>query len=257
MFLLMSARLGAEWSAPPNPNPGTILREAKSDFRNGRYEDALAKHIWFHNNALDIDRSLFGVRLTTALASWHKLAKVYPPALEMLRESRDQAAKRVVEHEDHNRHAFIDFEAINRHIHEEKETVALFVHLDKEMPAIAAKVYDIAQPALVRAKSFDLCGKYLTPETSYEKMKQKRRMGLEFANELVTEAERRRQRDIVERAFIDESGTLIALLVLNDRRPEAEKIAEDARKQSKLSTRDDVIDAALDAKFPKGVLASN
>jgi hypothetical protein len=253
-FLLIPMPVLAEWEAPPNADAAAILKEAKADIRSGQYRDALAKHVWFHNRALEIDRSYFGVRLTTALASWHRLAKAYPPALEALKQAREHAAKRVLQDKDKIRDAFIDVVAINEQLDEEDETVSLFKKLDSESPTLAGEVYDLAQTALIRAKHIQLCGKYLAPERAYQKLKQIHDLGVKFAAELDTEAAKRDQREIVEQAFLDESATLIALLVLNDRKPEAEKIAQDARDQLKISSRNVVIDASLMGKFPESVL---
>src|SRR5688572_11688303 len=54
----------AAWSPPANPDPHVILREAKADTQAGRYEEALAKHVWFHSHALEIEPALYGVRLS-------------------------------------------------------------------------------------------------------------------------------------------------------------------------------------------------
>ncbi|MEI9962222.1 MAG: hypothetical protein WDM76_14140 [Limisphaerales bacterium] len=40
------------WRPPQNPDPNKILKEAESDTAAGRYTDALAKHVWYHENAL-------------------------------------------------------------------------------------------------------------------------------------------------------------------------------------------------------------
>jgi hypothetical protein len=44
-------RFSDEWTVPTDPDPQTILREAAENTRAGQYELALAKHIWFHENA--------------------------------------------------------------------------------------------------------------------------------------------------------------------------------------------------------------
>jgi len=56
LAFLMNLPLLAAWTPPENPNPQQILSEAQSDAKAGRYEDALAKHVWFHENALKSTR---------------------------------------------------------------------------------------------------------------------------------------------------------------------------------------------------------
>ena len=69
-----------DWTPPSNPNPDKILREAQDDARAGRYPDALAKHVWFHENALTYAPAMYGVRLSFALSYWVNLGNLYPPA---------------------------------------------------------------------------------------------------------------------------------------------------------------------------------
>ena len=178
---LMPLQVMAE--TPSKPDPHDVLNEARADARTGRYEAALLKHLWFHHFALEIDRAYYGVRLSFALSDWRELSKVYPPALAMLVQTRDDAAKRVAEHKEDVFDAFNDMLAINEQFGEEGRTVETFVLLDKEAPDVARRVYDLAQPALVKAKKFKLCGKFLQPEKDYASMVELYRLDLKFANE--------------------------------------------------------------------------
>jgi len=54
-----------------------------------------------------------------------------------------------------------------------------------------------------------------------------------------------------ESSLTERSAQLIALLVLNDRKTEAEKIAARIKKEAPSAARDAAIDAALQGKFPK------
>jgi hypothetical protein len=51
-----------EWSPSPKHqiDPGEVLREAMADAAAGRATLALAKHLWFHKNAIKLCRSLSG-----------------------------------------------------------------------------------------------------------------------------------------------------------------------------------------------------
>src|SRR4051812_34817029 len=94
-LLLLTLQLEAEWSPPVKPDPSSILQEAEADTRAGRFEDALQKHIWYHENALKFQRAQYGVRLSFALSAWWELASKYPPAMEALRRARDTAEANV------------------------------------------------------------------------------------------------------------------------------------------------------------------
>jgi len=47
-------------------------------------------------------------------------------------------------------------------------TRELFVWLDGNRNEVASQVYDLAQPSLVRAKDYALCGKYLQPQKALQ-----------------------------------------------------------------------------------------
>jgi serine/threonine protein kinase len=103
----------AESPTATSVDPKAILDAAREDAREERFEDALVKHVWFHENALKYGSGLTGVRLSYALADWKRLAERYPPALATLKETRDRAATHVkvginvIE-------SFHEFESINR-----------------------------------------------------------------------------------------------------------------------------------------------
>jgi hypothetical protein len=86
-----------EWQPPENPDPHTILREASADARAGRYEDALAKHLWYHENAEKFDAGQTGVRRSFALSDWYDLGADFAPALAKFEEVREEARKGVLE----------------------------------------------------------------------------------------------------------------------------------------------------------------
>src|SRR5690349_19790316 len=79
------------WAPPDNPDPSAILTAAADDTRSGAYADALAKFLWFHRNALRLNRALVGVRVSFALSYWLDLAELYPPAREAFLRTRDEA----------------------------------------------------------------------------------------------------------------------------------------------------------------------
>lgn len=45
-----------KWAPPDVPNPSEILQSAIVDTRGRSYEQALAKFLWFHENALHYEK---------------------------------------------------------------------------------------------------------------------------------------------------------------------------------------------------------
>jgi len=66
------------------------LDRAEQFRSDGKYEQALKEHIWYHKNALRYDPAQYGVRLSFALSDWAELGQVYPPALHALRSIRNE-----------------------------------------------------------------------------------------------------------------------------------------------------------------------
>jgi len=220
LFALVPVSAKAAWSVPERPDPAAILREAETDAREKRYADALAKHLWFHHNALKYDGALYGVRLSFALGSWTELAKHYRPASEALREVRDQAGARIREGRGHHGD-FHDFSSINEMIGEEPATAELFVWLDQNNPALAKRSYGVAQSALIQTKQYRLCSKYIDSQQSlgrllrlyreHQRMAKDPRFGRSF-------------QDFADSNLSHGAGTLVALLVLNERTAEADAV---------------------------------
>lgn len=218
----------AEWTPPANPDPHKILNEAQDDARAGRYADALAKHVWFHENALKYQSALYGVRLSFALSYWVELGDAYPPALQKLKSIRDETAKRVREgNRDRKiRDDFHDFEAINKALGEDSKTTELFVWLDSKKPSAARQAFRLAEPALVKSKEYRLCGKYIDPDCSFAET-----LSLYQLNKGMSGRFDEKFQEFREKAFANGVETLVALLVQNNRKADALRIAEKALKE--------------------------
>lgn len=224
LALASASAPGDKWTPPENPDPQAILQEAQGDTAASRYEAALAKHVWFHENALSIEPAFYGVRLSFALSYWHELAQKYPPALTKLQEIRDEAAREVLEGKD-VRESFHDMAAINDTLEEDSLTKDTFQALDGKNPKAAKQVFDIAQPALVRAKAYSLCGKYVEPKGDYAAMRENYRRGKQLAKDPRFGP---RHLDFANKNFANDATTLVAILAVNDRKTEAEEIARSA-----------------------------
>src|SRR5262245_16874293 len=129
-------------------DPNAVLHEAADLAGQGRYEEALARHLWFHHHALEVEEALYGVRLSYALSDWVELGMVYPPALQELRAVRD-AKERALSEGAGSRELFHDVVAINDHLGEAARTVELFRLMDRDFRELASECYRVAEPALV------------------------------------------------------------------------------------------------------------
>ena len=146
------------------------LNSARQATVEGRYEDALAEFVWFHDHALEEDAALYGVRLSFALAYWMELAEVYPIAKQVLIETRDRKATALI-HGEGNRDTFHDVDSINEALGCSAHTYTLFVQLTSSNPSLAESCSKSALPAIVYAGDFALASRYLPePESSIEEL---------------------------------------------------------------------------------------
>lgn len=222
-FVVMNFLQSCGWQPPGNPNPGTILTEAKADADAGRYEDALAKHVWYHRNALAIEPSQHGVRLSYALGYWIKLGRAYLPAHKKLLSIRDETRRDVLNGPS-PRESFNDYRAINEKLGAESKTVELFKEVEALNPATASDLYLTAQDVLLRTGNDKLCAKYLDPENTWPVIKESYVLTVKITEERFGA----KTAGVIRRRFTRETSILVALLSINGRKPEAEKIVEEA-----------------------------
>ncbi|MEM9412397.1 MAG: hypothetical protein AAGA30_14885 [Planctomycetota bacterium] len=212
-----------DWT-PGIPDPNKVLDEAQEDTRAGRYEDALKKFVWFHENALTFEPAMVGVRLSFALGYWGQLAQEYPPAKAKLVEFRDEAKKDILAGKKVFQ-TFSDFEAINRQLGQSEKTKDVFVELDKSNPKIAKNIFRLAKKSLVEAKMFDLMAKYVQPK-DFDMMKMAFQMGRRISDD---ERFGKQHLDFINKKFANDVETLVALLSRSDRQESADKIAQEAK----------------------------
>jgi hypothetical protein len=217
----------AGWVPPAQPDPVAILKQAKADAAARRYEDALAEQVWFHQHALDYAQGLYGVRLSYALRQWMVLAKVYPPAFLKLEAARDAAADHV-RRGDGARGYFNEVVAMDRVLGQDAATRQLFVWLDANRNETAGQVYDIAQASLVRGQDYALCGKYLQPQKALQRIVDQYRLMTQLAE---TDEHPDRAQTFAQKTLVNKTGLLVALLVQNHRKDEADAIAGEAIKE--------------------------
>ena len=136
------------------------LSDTEDLARAGKHEEALKRHIWFHDHALEHERAMYGVRLSFALGNWRKLGEKYPPAMKALVEIRDKKTKLLLggkkSHE-----LFHDVSSINQTLGESEKTVSLFEQIDEKQPKNAKGYWNVAKDEVIDAKKYDLARKYI------------------------------------------------------------------------------------------------
>lgn len=185
------------------------LEQAQQLTAEGKFEEALQKHIWYHNHALEIDPALYGVRLSFALSYWVELGKKYPKALEALKGIRDEKISRLVAGEE-NRPLFHDIVSINEYLGESHATVEVFKKIESARPKFASLVADLADQALFDAKEYALEKKYFgDPFAKFEAEKRILDDGREYAK---TSRMPDRSRQAFENNFTKQIVRLVVVL---------------------------------------------
>jgi tetratricopeptide (TPR) repeat protein len=157
------------------------LDDARRLAKEGKYAEALEKHIWFHNHALEFRPSYYGVRLSFALRDWVDLGEKYPTAITALTEIRDSKSSRLLKGE-MDRELLNDVEAINKRLKDQRATVELFKKIDAMDPVFAMEHYELVEKALVGLGEYTFARKFLVdPENRLKRAKASFDRGMDYA----------------------------------------------------------------------------
>ena len=219
--------LAAVSFAPTNPpDPGKVLDEARELATKAQYEEALQRHIWYHNHALEYDSGQSGVRMSFALSNWIELGRKYPKARQALVEIRDRGNRMFAE----GRGDFALFQevsSINQYLQVEDDTVVLFKSILKQDPELARQCYFAAEDLLVRKGEYQTCMTLIPDfEAKFSSiLEQRERTEKLYQRNPQMMANLQRFHDA---RFVQQVRTVIELLVAAGRKPEAEKIRDRA-----------------------------
>jgi hypothetical protein len=218
------------WTPPNNPDPTVILREASNDTQSGKFDLALAKYVWFHENALKFDKAQHGVRLSFALSYWHTLGRRYSPALDKLKQTRDAAGQKVKDLREKELDdlflLFSDFSAINRELGDESKTFELFKELTVANPEKAKRLFPLAKPAILKAKAYDLFLAYVDAEKYFDETVRNYDMSKQFGRRILLPGEKLSFED---QRFANDSATLVAILTKSGKVEDAQRLAVTAK----------------------------
>jgi serine/threonine protein kinase len=164
------------WS--PMPTPGTtpdlqkILGEAKAFMSKGAYEEALQRHIWYHNHALELEPAQSGVRLSFALGDWIELGRRYPKAKQALIEIRDNKTREIVEGRGYAE-MVQEVQSINHNLQDDDATYSLFKTIRERDPQLADQCYFYLQDLLVAKGEYQWCFNHLgDPQRRFDSIRQ-------------------------------------------------------------------------------------
>ncbi len=192
----------------------------------GQFQQALEKHIWFHEESKS-SPGMGGVRLSYAISAWVELGEQYPPALEALIEIRDKDKAALLSGKG-SFQSFHDLSAINQGLSEEADTLQLFLILEKEYPEQAEAYYIVAEDLLIKHKKYDMCAKYIgDPIIKFEGLRHNRELQLSFAK---TNPKMNKPHflEYANESYIDGVIKLIEVLVAIEKRDEAKEVQKRA-----------------------------
>ena len=244
---MISFMAKADWEPSEISDPGDIYRQAVTDREKGNYAEALIKHIWFHENALEIEPSYAGVRLSYNLDEWSILAKGYPQARLALQKEAEKSRTDVIEGPDCDTHAFHDFTSINTYLDSTQNTVELFIWLDGKRPKKAKRVFNLAFSDLLVAERYQLLDKYVNPEKRLKNIKQMYRMSLKDSSDPKMGQE---MKEYAEQYFTYNVGALVSILVNTNKQKEAKRVVNSSKGKLNSDMYESVISNALNGKPP-------
>jgi len=235
------------WKPPPQPDAQLIFDTMIKDSREGRLQDALAKQVWFHENALSANASVWSINRKLALKYWAELGKAFPPAQEKLLAARAAAVAKVKAGGD-VWYAFDSVASINFALGEMGVTRDLFVWLEETNPALAQRCHNAALLSLVALKDYKRISPYIKTDVWLDAYTGDYRETMAKASQFPSSSSLRQS---AKAQYLSAMTTLTALLVLADRRPEAERVAAETRKELADPGAEPAIAGALNGTLPE------
>ncbi len=157
----------------------TYLDSTRQLAREGNYQEALSRYIWFDKHILEVDSGMEGVKRSFALNYWIELSREYKPALDSFLRIREEKRRKVLE-EGTSVDLFADVVAMNRELGETYKTINLFDSINSKFPALAKKSWWYCIDDLLADKKYDLLSNNLSsPMEAYQKFDSIYRVAIE------------------------------------------------------------------------------
>lgn len=212
-----------DWT-PPDVNN---INVPYSDVRHKYYELALAKHLWFFQNALSVNKNNIGVRRSFWLSAWYRLGNEYPAAKTLLRYAANNAKIQVMKEADVDTTTqfFEDFIYLNKNLQRPDKVIVLAKWFEINRTVIFENSFVHLKGILLHEKEYQLYNKYIKPQQEFEYLRYRYLEGLE-------ETQERYQTYLLnykQKTFSKNVIKLVAVLVMYDRKDEANDIVIKAK----------------------------
>jgi hypothetical protein len=140
-------------------DPGQVLDNARKAFKEERYVESLENYKWFYDNAIEIDRSYYGVRLSYCLGEWAELGARYPDALSELTNLKERILSNFQQSQ--RRQFFHEYSSICRVLKCEEETFQQFLQVRETNKDFSHEIFTFVYEYCASKKKWDLCREYL------------------------------------------------------------------------------------------------
>jgi len=140
-------------------DPGEVLSEARDAYAKKNYSLALEKYQWFYQNAIEIQESYYGVRLSYCLDEWAQLGDEYPEAKGALTKLKTTTLSEFKK--TNSRRLFHEYSSISEYLKCKSEVLDEFLMIDSTNQEQASKLFSFVYEYCASNEMWDLCAKYL------------------------------------------------------------------------------------------------
>ena len=142
-----------------NIDPGDVLKEARDAYSEKSYSLALEKYQWFFDNAIEIQESYYGVRLSYCLDEWARLGDEYPEAKDALVKLKFATLSEFKKFNSHR--SFHEYSNIASYLKCKGEVFDEFMSIHNEDKEQASKLFSFVYDYCAENEMWDLCAQYL------------------------------------------------------------------------------------------------
>jgi hypothetical protein len=229
-----------------------LSSNARDDMRNNNYPMALAKRVWFHQHALEVDKHYVGVRLSFSLSDWVELGNIYPPAKTLLRYVANYAKRSLMDDPQDSFSLVQEYLSLNWALERTDQSISFFKWLDSNHPDEASANFHVFQDVLSKQKQFLLYNKYISPNANFSQMASNYNRSIN-ANKRGDYGDKKTGQKMLEfetKNFIHNVSRLVAILVINEREAEANNLVAKAKLELDSDEFVTLLNSALDGKLP-------